>query len=660
MEGSLEAIEFADMEESSTGEALWTIREEIRRNPLPINQLERESLESLQLLNDLQLNFFFEYRNLLGSFLSIYELQAIPGWDLETIRNLRPYLTMENPFRMNGKVLSSMFKGTHNLLVRVGGNLGNLRYSRWRKLPGDRGNLLKTMIRYKYASNPFLEIGFTGEKDAGEAFLTKSGFDFNSVHFFGRKMGHLKALALGDYTVSMGQGLIQWQGMAFHKSVAIAQIKRQGPVLAPYRSAGEFGFQRGLGFTLGMGKWECSVFGSYRHLDARLEMDSSLGFIVVRSVLSTGYHVSEKDLSTRNNLLETSAGSVLKFRGKRGTVSLNGMSYHFSQPIYKEEGELYRLFSLQGKTWGALSSDYAINLHNLHLFGEFAIDFKRHPAFIGGALWSPDPKMDLTCLWRRLSSGYQPIYGNAFTENSIPGNEYGFFTGITLRPAHRWEINMYLDVYKFPWLKYRLDRPGNGKDFLVQLNWKPSREVELYARFKAEAKLGNVTGSEEAFHLLANTVKQQMRIHVKQKTSKFSEQRARIELLWWRDPASNELQKGWLSYVESRGKGFMGWDLGMRLQYFETEGYATRIYAYENDLPFGYSVPAFYDKGFKYYLTLHHDVAIPPQFGTIKKIQVWAKYSSQLKGAEENFGPPKYETRWSRTNDFKIQCMIFW
>ena len=45
---------------------------------------------------------------------------------------------------------------------------------------------------------------------------------FYSAHFFLRKAGIIKDLALGDFTVSMGQGLILWQGMATGKGSAHA------------------------------------------------------------------------------------------------------------------------------------------------------------------------------------------------------------------------------------------------------------------------------------------------------------------------------------------------------------------------------------------------------------------------------------------------------
>src|SRR5205085_8420550 len=107
--------------------------------------------------------------------------------------------------------------------------------------------------RYKYAYKDLLQYGITGEKDAGEEFFKGSQiqvFDFYSAHFFLHNPGMIRTLALGDYTVNMGQGLIQWQGLAFKKGTDITGIKRQSAVLRPYNSAGEVNFHRGAGITI--------------------------------------------------------------------------------------------------------------------------------------------------------------------------------------------------------------------------------------------------------------------------------------------------------------------------------------------------------------------------------------------------------------------------
>ncbi|HXB31326.1 MAG TPA: helix-hairpin-helix domain-containing protein, partial [Puia sp.] len=62
------------------------------RHPLNLNTADEEDLIQLHLLEVLQVKNFISYRKLLGRLLSIYELQAIPGWDIGTIHRLLPYI----------------------------------------------------------------------------------------------------------------------------------------------------------------------------------------------------------------------------------------------------------------------------------------------------------------------------------------------------------------------------------------------------------------------------------------------------------------------------------------------------------------------------------------------------------------------------------------
>src|SRR5690606_16676514 len=48
----------------------------------------------------------------------------------------------------------------------------------------------------------------------------------------------------------------------------------------------------------------------------------------------------------------------------------------------------------------------------------------------------------------------------------------------------------------------------------------------------------------------------------------------------------------------------------IRLQYFETGGYDSRLYAFENDLLFSQTIPSFFDSGIRYYLNLKYNFPI--------------------------------------------------
>ena len=68
---------------------------DLQENPLDLNQITKEELMSLSLLSISQINSFLNYIKIHGKLISIYELQAIPGFDVNTIRKILPLVTLK-------------------------------------------------------------------------------------------------------------------------------------------------------------------------------------------------------------------------------------------------------------------------------------------------------------------------------------------------------------------------------------------------------------------------------------------------------------------------------------------------------------------------------------------------------------------------------------
>jgi hypothetical protein len=244
-----------------------------RQNKLNINNVEANELRELKIVSDLQIQNLLRYRQLLGNLVDIYELQAVPSWDIETIIKLLPYITVGTVVPLGADIRERLLNGNHTILVRaqrvVEKSEGFKRPdSITNRYPGSPERLF---FRYKYSYKNLLQFGIVGEKDAGEQFFKggqTKGFDFYSFHLFARRLGPIRLLALGDFTVNMGQGLIHWQSLAFKKSADITAVKRQADILRPYNSAGEYNFQRGVGVTVDVKKLSFTAFGSMRELDA--------------------------------------------------------------------------------------------------------------------------------------------------------------------------------------------------------------------------------------------------------------------------------------------------------------------------------------------------------------------------------------------------------
>ncbi|HEY0432459.1 MAG TPA: helix-hairpin-helix domain-containing protein, partial [Chitinophagaceae bacterium] len=70
--------------------------EELKKHPLNLNVADGTALRRLGAVNDIQIENLLAYRRLLGPLINIYELQAVPGWDISTIRKIRMLITIES------------------------------------------------------------------------------------------------------------------------------------------------------------------------------------------------------------------------------------------------------------------------------------------------------------------------------------------------------------------------------------------------------------------------------------------------------------------------------------------------------------------------------------------------------------------------------------
>lgn len=628
--------------------------EQFRKNPLNLNEADAPELKELRMINDLQIENLIVYRRLFGKLISIYELQAIPTWDPATIRKLLPFITLAIPFSAKENFKTRIKEGEHSLLIRV---------SQQMELSGEsdsakyKGSPLRMFFRYRYAYKNLFQFGMIGDKDAGEQFFrgTQSkGFDFYSFHAFAREMGQVTALTIGDFTVNMGQGLVQWQSLAFGKSSDVMGIKRQSPVLRPYHSAGEFNFFRGAGITIKKKRIGFTVFVSNRKLSANLVADTLDNGIYVSSILQSGYHRSNAEIEDRNNLRQATFGGNIKYSSEprntkagRFQISVNGIYHNFSMPFRKGD-DPYDLYSISGNRWYNMSVDYSYTRKNFHFFGEAAADKKLNQAVIHGVLVSVDPRVDISLLYRSFGKEYRSVYGNTFSESRSPSNEQGLYAGISTRPFAAWRMDMYADIYRFPWLKYQVDAPGYGKDFLTQLTYIPGKQVEIYARYRNEVKQGNQPGNLTVTNYLASLRRQNLRMQVSCRLNGELSIRNRYEMSWY-GQQGNPGEDGFLAFFDfiyrPLSRPFSG---VMRLQYFETDGYDSRLYAFENDVLYSYSIPVFYDKGLRYYLTFNYNLG--------KRVSFWMKLAQTVQGNNRSMEAGSDNIDGNKMIEIKIQA----
>jgi hypothetical protein len=570
------------MEDQAEVEDVKEVEEDIHQlrtfhmRPLNLNVAAAEDLAVFPFLSALHIEQLLQYRKYAGKLIDVKELQAIPGWDANLIRKIIPYVTVQETPAFRKTLTDSWQKGRQQLLLRSA-------------LTRNAG----VLIRYQFNS-PQLQYGINIEKDAGENFWQKhKGLSFFSAHVALRNTGLIRTLVIGDYVMNLGQGLMIWQGRAVRKNGMPIMIKRQLPLLMPYRSNDENRYFKGMAVHAVKRRMELAAYISLNGLDANTKTDSILDTRYATSFLNTGYHRNEDELADKNSVTHFSGGAMAAVNYNRLRMAVSSVFHSFSLPVLRA-WEPYNLFSARGKMMLNNGLSYHYTVRNIHLFGELALDREGDPAFVNGLMMAADPRLDISLMVRKLSRGYRSFFASAFTESAEPANEEGIYAGLSFKLSQKLVVDAYADHFRFPWLRYRVDAPGTGRDYLAQLSFRPDKKTSMYLRFRSETR--SQTSGLDLLKTIRNVSRQNFRFHLQYKFNAAWEWRIRLEF--------NEIK----TKIQQKEHGFIMYSdlfwapvlkpfsMNGRVMIFETNSYESRLYAYENDVMFYNIVPAFYGK----------------------------------------------------------------
>jgi hypothetical protein len=612
-------VEKAENEEAETAIDLETIKNKVR-----INECDSLELAGLQLLSTTQIAQFLLYRKRLGPIVSIYELQAIPGWDVAMIQKLVPFISLDTKGLVSNAIMDRLKSGDQLAFVKMSRVLQ--KSTGFVDSSGFVGGRNIFQFRYSFNHKNLLQWGVAGGNQAGEPVrfsAGRPGFDQLSVHAFARQLGKIQLLAIGDFRVNFGQGLICWQGMGFSKSAEVLAIKREAPIFQPSTTGAVSGFFRGGGIAFKWSSVDVSAFTALNRKDANIEFDTA------RSILTSGLRRTENELSHRNNLSVATLGIRAGISRRLYSFHLNAIGSKWNH-VFAKKSLPYNLYAPSGNVFMNCSIDYAATVSNIHFFGEVAANERNKFAVVSAALISLDKRTNIALLYRRISPAYFAWNGNAFTDGSYCVNENGLYYGIQFQLSKKIQLAGYYDIYSFPWLKFRVDFPSHGSSVLAQFKYTPDKTSEFYIRFRKAIKQENEEGSVS--NAMIERKQSYFRIHyLSQLTSRLVLQ-FRLEETW-----NSNKNEGILLYAEMQKKipGY-GVKLNFRLQYTDTDNYDSRIYAYESDMPYSFSITPQYGQFIKYYLV--NSFNLKKLSKQLPAVVISMKWSQRFLISGESFG----------------------
>jgi hypothetical protein len=593
-------------------------------HPLNLNSVTREELQDFMLLSDLQVDNLLAHRERFGPLMNIYELQAIDGFDLVTISKILPYVKVAEMNAVGHFSFAEMKKyGKNEIIIREQFILedqkgyspidsATLAESPNSRYLGSRDHLY---VRYRYTYSNFISAGITADKDAGEEFFRgsqKNGFDYYSAHLCVRNIGIIKAAVIGDYQVSFGQGLTAWTGYAFGKTAMALNTKKNGMGIRPYTSVDENKFLRGAGTTLRFGKFESSAFVSFKKRDANISSSdtidaTNIDILEVSSFQISGLHSTPSEIADKHAIDELLYGGNFAYKGKKLQVGVTAMHADYSAPL-RRNLSLYNQFEFSTKSNTVVGVDYDWSFHNFHFFGEASRSANGGMAFINGVLVSLDPRLAMTVHTRWLGRDFQNLYSNVFAEGLTPANERGVYIGLTAKPYRRFTLSAYVDHYYFPWLRNQIDAPSDGTDFLCQLNYTPDKKTDMYFRYRHRDKFTNAGDEDAIIDYIIPLTQDNWRFNIQYPVGNSIRLRNRVEYSVYHQ-SNQKAENGFAIWQEISYKK-LGMPVSFTARYalFQTDSYDAAIYAYENDMPNTFSVPAYYYKGSRMYLLVNWDI----------------------------------------------------
>jgi hypothetical protein len=594
-----------------------TLLEELDRmqlHPLNLNEAGEEELRQLPFLTDFQIRSLLDYRQEHGALLSVNELALVHGFTDEVLARVQPFVTVSGD-RNSLKRQSGLSPAAsrHEFTARTQRILEKPRgYQEDEQTSQKRypGNPWLYYVRYGYSRGNKLQAGLTLEKDPGEDFFRGSnpkGFDFFSAYIRVTDLGPMKTIVAGDYRLGFGQGLTLWNGAAPGKSSLPLQVMKRTTAIKPFTSTDENDFFRGIAASSGWRKLTITAFYSEKKRDANITDTLPTGHIHFSSLQESGYHRTRSEIQDEKSVRQATLGGNITLRGNWFRIGATLVQHRFDK--YWEAGDALKdLYDFRGNKLLNGGVDYVATVKNIQLFGETSYG-NQHWATLNGIQSVVNKYISLILVYRNYSRGYYSLHANAFSEGSAGTNEEAVYAGLVLHPVRKLKVSAYADFYRFPWLRYGLNAPSSGSDYLLQTDYTVCKNLDMYCRIKYELDPEDLTTDSLMIPVFNPVHRLGIRYHVRFFPASSLSLQSRLELVKVK-PLSGETSRGFLIYqdVEYRLEK-LPLILDFRIAWFNTRDYSARVYAYEQDLTAGYSFSPLYWQGYRTYLMFRYDVS---------------------------------------------------
>lgn len=550
----------------------------IAANPISINKATEQDLQQLRFLSDKQIDdiLLFIYHSPIHS---TAELQLIPSLKDYELRDLLPFIYVEEIEDKASPVYPrEVFRyARHELLTRLD----------VRNPESYTTDPIYASFRYKFNSGNQYMAGVHIQRPTGEDWRHIRYGAYIELHNIWR----FQDIVAGNYQAHFGQGLVVSTPFHMGKSGYIMNVASERNGLRKYSGVDGASFH-GVGTTI----------KAHQYVD-----------------VSAFYSMT----APNDSIYKHTIGTNLTFHYKRLRLGVSAVENIYTDSLrYYYENAKYNQNYFRGDNQAVVGLNFRWNQGIVDLFGEVAAaqNQKWGVATIAGMRIYPMQDLGLILLYRYYSPTFDNTWGYAFSETSRINDENGLYIGTDIRCLRNWQISVYGDIFRFSGIKYGIPyAPSMGYDTQAEVTYHaPNWDNKLRFRAREKAK-------KSTFSLRYQFNYQQESWHAR------AEMNANIV----RDSILHLTYGASLSADVQYAFAKAPLRIGMRVQAFDIRNWDNRIYQYEHDVLYAYSIPAAYGVGGRLYLTLRYQ--------PIPQLTIYLKTSETL-----------YTKNWAQTHDRAI------
>ena len=602
---------------------------ELSENPVKLNSGDETEISRLFFLSGFQIKSVTDHIKTTGSILSVYEIASIPGFDRHTAEIMSPFITLKN-----SRQPSAEFPGVSNRLIT------NLIIKPGQSDSSFTGSSLKILTKYKADSGPF-SSGLTIEKDAGEKLFSGSPPlpDFLSGYVAYTGNGFVRKFIAGDFSARFGQGTSLNTGIHTGIQLTSPGYSPSGNVIKPYTSTDENNFFRGAATELAVDKIKLIMLFSYNIIDATIKISDDSSEFFIDNFYRTGLHNNTSAITKKDAAAEMFFGANLNLNLRSFTFGVNWSELRLSIPVRAAGSDPAGFYDFNGSFNRILSAYYTGSVRKSLFSGEISIDCDGNSALVQGFAFRPSGRLTINCLYRNYRPGFTSLHGRGPGNNSSTGNEEGITGNFTFEAASHLFISAGYDICRYPWLKYRTSFPSLAKKSGIKLRYLPAQKINFEVSCNRKVSVTDkqadrgISGWKETD---AITLKGIMRFTLNDNTTL----NTRIDYQFIRQNGS----RGMIMAQDLAYK-FVSIPVTLWARYciYTTDDWDSRIYLYETDLLYSFSIPAFSGKGTRSFIMAKWDI------GDHAELRV--KYGLTTRSGINNFQ--------SYTDELKVQFRIW-